>query len=118
MIPEVDKTQKGDIRVEISSNQKYNTTSSTKIFNHVTTYKNAPNFFQVDAMEKIKTCIGTNYFARIYPKKETATVEPMTNHINCKNYRKILGYRDLINMDEPVRTNLMCNKLGRLSHQG
>ena len=74
MIPEVEKTPKGDIRVEITSNQKYNTTSITKIFNHVTTYKNAPKMFQVDAMEKIKTRIGKNYFAPIYPKKETPTV--------------------------------------------
>ena len=34
-----------------------------------------------------------------------------------KPLKKILGYRDLVNMDAPVWTNSMCNKIGRL-YQG
>ena len=69
----------------------------------------------MDVEEKRKTHIATDYFARIYPKKETITVEPMENHINCKTIGTILGYRDVVNMDTLVRTTPMCNKLGRLS---
>ena len=42
------------------------------------------------------------------------------NEINGKpnplqNYRNVLVCRDLVNMDEPVWSNSMCNKIGRLS---
>ena len=54
MIPKVEKTPKIDIRVEITSKHKYNIRASTKIFNHVTTLKNAPKIFPVEATEKRK----------------------------------------------------------------
>ena len=54
VIPEVKKTPKSDIIVKIIITHRYNTSSSTKIVNHVTTFKNAPKMFQVDATEKIK----------------------------------------------------------------
>ena len=54
-------------------------------------------------------------FSHIDPKKYTITVEPLENHINCKTTGKILGYRDLVNMDTPVWTNSMFNELVRLS---
>ena len=101
--------------MERTSAHKYNTRSSTKRVNNVTNFKNIPNFFQEDATEKIKTHIGTDYFARIGTKKEAITAKQMENHISCKTIGKILGYRDLVNMDEPVWTNSMCNELGRLS---
>ena len=65
------------------------------------------------AREKITTHIGTDYFSPIYPKKNT--VEPMENHIKCETTGEIMGYRDLVNMDEPLWTNSMYNKLGPLS---
>ena len=58
--PEVDKTPKCDIILERTSTHKYNTISSTKGVNHVTTFKNASKMFQEDATEKIKTHIGTD----------------------------------------------------------
>ena len=58
VIPEVEKTPKSDIGVERTSTHKYNTRSSTKRVNHVTTFKNAPKMFPVEATEKIKTHIG------------------------------------------------------------
>ena len=39
----------------------------------------------------------------------------MENHIHYKTTGGDLGYRDLIKKDEPVCTNSMGNKLGRLS---
>ena len=54
VIPEVYKTPKTDIRVEITSTHKYNTMSITKIVNHVTTFKSAPKMFKMDAAEKNK----------------------------------------------------------------
>ena len=36
-----------------------NTRSSTKTVNHVSTFKNAPNMFRMDAAEIIKTQIET-----------------------------------------------------------
>ena len=47
--PEVEITPKSDIRLEITSKHKYNTRSSTKIVNHVTTFKNAPKMFPMEA---------------------------------------------------------------------
>ena len=47
--------------------------------------------FQEDATEKIKMHIGTEYFARINPKEETITVEPMSDHIKCKTKREDIG---------------------------
>ena len=81
----------------------------------MTNFKNAPKIFQVDVTEKIKIHIDTDYFDRIDPKELTMKVEPMPNQINCETTGTILGYRDLVNMDEPVWTNSMCNKLGCLS---
>ena len=81
----------------------------------MTTFKNSPNMLEMDVAEKMKTHIGTDYFVRIYPQKETITVEPIENHIDCKTTGKILGYRDLVNMDASVWTNSTGNELGRLS---
>ena len=39
----------------------------------------------------------------------------MENHIHFKTIGEVWSYRDLVNMDEPVWTNSMCNELGRLS---
>ena len=36
----------------------------------------------------------------------------MENNINCKTTGKILGYRDLVKMDEPVWTNSIYNDFG------
>ena len=59
---------------------------------------------------------GTHkYIAHTDPQKDTITVEPLANHINCETTGKILGYRDLVNMDAPIWTNSMCNKLVNLS---
>ena len=52
VIPEVEKLPKSDTRVEITGTHKYNTGSSTKRVNHVTTFKNASNMFKMDAAEK------------------------------------------------------------------
>ena len=52
MIPDVEKPQKSDTRMEINGPHKYNTRSSTKRVNHVTTFKTAPNMFKMDAEEK------------------------------------------------------------------
>ena len=65
MISEVEETSKRDIREEITITHKYNTRSSTKRINHVTTFKNAPKVFQVDTKEEPKTHIGTEYFSYI-----------------------------------------------------
>ena len=40
---------------------KYNTRSSTKRVNHVTTFKNTPNMFKMDVIDALKTQIGTDY---------------------------------------------------------
>ena len=106
--------KQSDIRLEITSTHNYNTRLSTKRVNHVTFFKNAPKMFKMDATEKIKLRIGTDYFACIDAKKETITVTPMENHLNWKITRKILRYRYPVNMDAPVWTNSMCNELDRL----
>ena len=74
MIPEVYKTPKRDVIVERTSTHKYNTISSTNRVNHVTTFKNAPKMFQVEATERIKTQIFTDYFDRIDLKEDKITV--------------------------------------------
>ena len=48
VIPEADKPTKRDIRVERTGTNKYNTRSSTKRVNYVTTFKNAPNMSKTD----------------------------------------------------------------------
>ena len=40
---------KSDIRVEIPSTQNYNTRSRTQRVNHMTPFKNIPNFFPLEA---------------------------------------------------------------------
>ena len=52
MIPEVEKPQINDIIMDRNGPNKYNTRSSTKRVNHVTTFKTAPNMFKIDAAEK------------------------------------------------------------------
>ena len=51
--------------MKITSTHKYKTRLSTKRVNHITTFKNVPNMFTMDAAEKIKTHIGTNYLVRV-----------------------------------------------------
>ena len=106
VIPEV-KTAKSDIRMERTGTHKYNTRSITKRVNHVTIFKSTPNMFKMNAEGTIKTQIGTDYLARINPKKDTMTVKPIEKHINCKDTGKILGYIDLVKMDALVWTNSM-----------
>ena len=91
VIPEVKKTQKNDIRMYRNGQHNYNTRSSTKKVNHVTTFKTAPNMFKMGVTEKVTTHIGTDYLAHIDPRKDTITVEPLANHINCEITGKILG---------------------------
>ena len=43
----------------------------------------------MDAVEKIKTHIGTDYFDLIDSKKETINLEPILDH---NNYKTIGGY--------------------------
>ena len=117
VIPEVGEIPKSDIRMERTGIHKYNTRSSTKRVNHVTTFKNAPKIFQEEAKENIRMHMGTDYFSFIYPKGKTATLESMANHSKCKTTGKIFGYRDLVNIDEPVWTNSTCNELGHLSRR-
>ena len=48
---------------------------------------------------KITTHKRINYLPHIDPKKNPITVEPIVNHINFETTDKILGYRDLVQMD-------------------
>ena len=86
---------------------EYTTRSGTNKVNHVTTFQTAPNMFKRDAAEKITTHIGTDYLDHIDLGKDKITVEPLANHIDCKNIGKILGYRDLVKMNAPVWKNSM-----------
>ena len=83
----MDKTPKSDIGFIITGAHKYNTRSSTKRVNHVTTFKNAPNMFKMDAAEK-----NTHRHRLIFlhrPEKEKIKVEPTSNQINCETTGKI-----------------------------
>ena len=71
-----------------NSTHNYKTRSITKGVNRVTTFKNAPNMFKMDAAEKIRTRLGTDYLSCIDLKKDTITVEPISNHIKCKTTEK------------------------------
>ena len=93
------------MRTEKNGPHNYNTKSSTKIANHVKTFKTAPNMLKTNAEEIITTHKGTDYLTRIDPKIYTITVEQIANHINCETTGKILGYRDLFKVDAPVWTN-------------
>ena len=115
VIPEMEKPQNIVISTERNGPHKYDTRSSTKRLNHVTTFKTAPNMFKTDAEEKITTHKGTDFLDYTYPPKDTITVEHIANHINYKTTGKTLGYIDLVKMDALVWENSMCNKLGRLS---
>ena len=74
VIPEVEKLQINDIRMDITGPHKYNTRSSTKRVNHVTSFKTAPNMFKMDAAEKITTHIGIDYLSHIDPQKDKITL--------------------------------------------
>ena len=74
VIPEVEKLRRSDIIMEINCPLKYNSSSSTNRFNHVTTLKTAPNMFKMDAEEKITTHIDTGYLAHTEPKKDKTIV--------------------------------------------
>ena len=115
MIPEVEKPQKSYISEERNIPHKYITRSSTKRVNHVKTFKTTPNMFKTDVIENIITHKGTEYLDEIEPKTDTITVEPISNHINCKTTGKILGYRDLVKMDAPLWKKSMCSEIGCLS---
>ena len=105
VIQEVEKTPKIDIRVEQTSTHNYNTRSVTKRVNHVTTFNNAPNMFQVDAIEKITHIDPNKKKSRCNQCKPTLTAI----------LQVFLGYRDLVNMNELEWNNSMYNKLGCLS---
>ena len=114
MILEVDKTPKIEIRVEITSTHNYNTRSSTKRVKHVTTIKNAPKMFPEEAREKENT--HSHRLNLLYrPQKRNNHNEINGKPNPLQNYRNVLVCRDLVNMDEPVWSNSMCNKIGRLS---
>ena len=74
VIPEVERLQRSDIRMEINGPRKYNSRSNTKRVNHVTTLKIAPNMFKMDAEEKITTHIDTSYLAHTDLKKDKTIV--------------------------------------------
>ena len=80
VIPEVGKTGKSDIRMARTDTHRYNTRSSTKRVNHVTTFKNTPNMYKMNTIDTLRTYIGTYYIARTDPKKYTTTVEPLSKH--------------------------------------
>ena len=88
MIPEKEKPQRNDIKMDRNGPHKYNTGSSTKKVNHVTTFKTVPNMFKMDAAEKMTTHKGTYYLTNIDPRKDTITVEQLSNHINFKTTGK------------------------------
>ena len=88
VILEVEKPQKSDIRTEINGPHNYNTRSRNKRVNHVTTFKTAPNMFKMDVTDRKTTHIGTYYLARIDPKKDTITMQPIAIYINCKTTGK------------------------------
>ena len=49
VIPEVEKTSKNDIIVERTITHKNNTRSITKRFNNMTTFRNSPKMFLLEA---------------------------------------------------------------------
>ena len=59
VIPEVERLQISDIIMNRNGPHKYNTRSSTKRVNHVTTFKTVLNRFKMDAVEKMTTHTGT-----------------------------------------------------------
>ena len=69
----------------------------------------------MDVTDTAKSHICSEYIARIDPKKDKITVEPLAHHIHCETTGKILGYRDLVKMDVSVLKIIMCKKIGRLS---
>ena len=68
-IPEVGEKPKSYIIVERTGTHKYNTRSSTKRVNHVTTFKNVPNIFKMGVAGKIKINIDTYYLVHVDLKK-------------------------------------------------
>ena len=93
VIPEVEKTSKCEIRVEITSTHKYNTRSRTKKANHTTTFKNAHKMFQVNVMEKIIIHLGTNYFTCIEPQKLKNHSGTNRKTHQLQKYMKIIGIK-------------------------
>ena len=47
----------------------------------------------------------------------TITVESMENQIHCDTTGNVMGYKDLLKIDEQAWTKLMCNEIGRLSQE-
>ena len=80
----------------------------------MTTFQNAPKHSPLEDIEKIKLHRNRLIFSHRPPKINNHSVTNIKPH-PLKNYRKFWGYRYLFNMDEPVWTNSMCNKLGHLS---
>ena len=95
--------------VESQSAHKYNTGLITQIIHHVTTFKNAPAVFTMGPTKKIKLYRGSDYYVCMDTKKYAIAVEPTAKHIHCETTGKILGYRDLVKMYEPVLKKSMCN---------
>ena len=52
VIPEIEETPKSVIIVGGGSTHHYETRSSNKIFNYMTTFNNAPKMFPLEATEK------------------------------------------------------------------
>ena len=100
--------------VERTSTHKYTTKSRTKIFNYVITFKMHPKCFKWMQKKKKNTHRHELICSHRLQKRRKHS-GPMANHINCKTTRKLLRYRDPVNMDELAWTNSMCNELNRLS---
>ena len=67
MIREVEKQEKSDIITTRTVTHKYNTRSSTKRVNYVTTFNNTSNMFKIDTTDTLKTHIGTDYISQADP---------------------------------------------------
>ena len=90
VIIEVQKQPKSDIIEEITGTHKYNTGSSTKRENYVSTLKNAPIMFKMNAAEKYKHTHAQTTLLVQTPKQVTSTVKHIENYINCKTTGEIL----------------------------
>ena len=102
--------------IERPSTHNYNTISRTNSVNHVTTFKNAPNFFQWNR-QKNNTSQRLRLTCLHRPQKRYNHSGTNGKPNPLWNYRVSIGYRDLVKIDEPLWTNSMCNELGIL-YQG
>ena len=54
----------------------------------MTTFKNTPQMFKTDMTDTSTTHIGSEYIAKIDPKRDTITVELVAHHITCETTGK------------------------------